>query len=477
MGLVGFPRDERKTSHAMTIERNGLMRLVYASLTASIALIGITCTDQGVVTPDLNLPTDFIVSNPETVASTSSIAGRASISVSTEPIVYVSLPPHTLPEGATVLIQTPGNGGLVNVPLIHGGFDPVPLAANQGDELKLTITDAAGLKTTRALKVPARRPPTIVRSDPGKGRTDVALSVFVTVVFSEPVNTQTAAQSISLYQEGKRVSGTVEFPDDSWTAKFHPDTPLTPQSSYELVVTSDVRDLDGDAIEGSYNATFVTGTQQQSGCPGYAIPSDCPPFPTGGTGSISGVISERSADGLRPLADATVYAWVQLPNGNGYARGGTQSDANGKFTLTSLPAATIILEGYAPGFDHPCANTVIFNGGTATENIEVVSESNPMPDAATTRPLIKGLVYETTADGKKPIPGARVFFDPMGGMGLVAAITTTDANGRYAFCNVTPALPAWSQRVDALKDGYVTNGLDVSAYGDTVVQADIELKH
>lgn len=465
MGVVGFSRDESQR----------VMRIVHATLIAAVAVTGITCSDRGVVTPGLNLPTDFVVSNANTAAVTSSTVGRASISAAAQSIVYVSLPPHTLPEGSTVLIQTPGNTGLVTVPLVHGGFDPVPVAANAGDELKLTVTQADGVKLTRSLKVPARRPPTIVRSDPGKGRTDVALSVFITVVFSEPVDTRTAAQAISLFHEGKRVSGTVKFPDNSLTAKFQPDAPLTAQSSYELVVTQDVRDLDGDVIEGSYNATFVTGTQQESGCPGYAIPSDCPPFPTGGSGSISGVIAERTPDGLRPLADATVFAWVQLSNGSGYARGGTQSDANGNYTVTLLPAATIVLEGYAPGYDHPCANTVIFNGAAATENIELVAQSHPLPDLATTRPLIKGVVYETTPNGRKPIPGARIFFDPLGGDGLVAAITTTDDNGRYAVCNVTSG-PFWAQRVDATKDGYQDNGQNVSVSGNAEVQVDIELK-
>jgi hypothetical protein len=477
MGLVGFSGNERDTSHAMIIARNGVMRIVHATLIAGVALTGITCSDRGVVTPDLNLPTDFVVSDPTSSAATSSNVGRASIFASSQSIVYVSLPPHTLPDGATVLIQAPANGGVLSVPLIHGGFDPVPVAANEGDELQLTVTVPGGVKTTRALKVPARRPPTIVRSDPGKGRVDVALSAFITVVFSEPVDASAAAQSISLFHEGTRVSGTVKFPDNPWTAKFHPDTPLTAQSSYELVVTPGVRDLDGDALEGSYSATFVTGVEQDSGCPGFAIPADCPPFPTGGSGTISGVISERTPEGLRPFADATVFAWVQLANGNGYARGGTQSGADGKFTVTLLPPGVIVLEGYAPGYDHPCANTVVFNGGPATENIELVAQSHPMPDAATTRPLIKGVVYETTADGRKPIPGARVFFDPLGGMGLVAAITTTDANGRYAFCNVTPGLGGWSQEVDAVKDGYVTNGQVVSVSGNNEVQVDIELKH
>ncbi|MFN2603342.1 MAG: Ig-like domain-containing protein [Gemmatimonadaceae bacterium] len=459
----------------MIIDRIGVMRIVNASLVVAIALAGMTCADRGVVTPDLNLPTDFVVSNPMIVAATSSNTGAASLSASSQSIVYVSLPPHTFPEAATVLIETPDNDGLVTVPLIRGGFDPVAVAARAGDGLKLTVNQPDGLQFVRTLKVPARRPPTIVRSDPGKGRTDVALSVFVTVVFSEPVDATSAGQSIYLLQEGTRVKGTVQFPDNPWTAEFEPDTPLIAQSSYELVVSPNVRDLDGDVLDGSYSANFVTGTQQTS-CPGYAIPSECPPFPTGGRGTISGVISERTPNGLRALGDATVFAWIQNPDGSGYARGGTQSNSDGKFTVTLLPAGMIILEGYAPGYDHPCANTVTFDGSTATENIELVAQSHPMPDAATTRPVIKGVVYETTVDGKKPIPGARVFFDPMGGMGLVAAITTTDENGRYAFCNVTPALPGWGQRIDAVKAGYVTNGQDVSAYGDTETTVDIELK-
>jgi hypothetical protein len=258
--------------------------------------------------------------------------------------------------------------------------------------------------------------------------------------------------------------------------KFVPDAPLSEQSSYELVVAPSIRDLDGDVIEGSYSATFITGTVVDSPCPGYADPADCPPFPTGGNGSISGVVLERTVDGVRPLGNATVYAWIELAR-SGYARGATQVGADGKFTVTLLPAAEIILEGYAPGYDQPCANTLAFNGSSATANIELVAQSHPLPDAATTRPLIKGVVYETTADGRKPIPGARIFFDPMGGMGLVAAITTTDENGRYAVCNVTPALNGWSQRIDALKSGYVTNGQDVSVVGDNELQLDIELKH
>jgi hypothetical protein len=273
------------------------------------------------------------------------------------------------------------------------------------------------------------------------------------------------------------VSGTVQFPDNSWTAKFVPAKPLDAQSSYELVVTPTVHDLDGDALTGSYSAAFVTGSMQDSPCPGYADPSDCPPFPTGGSGGISGVVAERTLEGLRPLSNVTVFAWIQLSNGSGYARGGTQVGADGTFRVDLLPSGTIMLDAYAVGYDMPCSTTIEFNGTTATANIELVSQTRPLPDLATKAPSIKGVVYETTPSGRQPVGGARVFFDFMGGMGNLGATTTTDENGRYALCHVTPGLAGWGQRIDVVKSGYVTSGQAVSVTGTTELELDIELKH
>ena len=187
-----------------------------------------------------------------------------------------------------------------------------------------TFTMANGSATAKTTRVPARHPPTIVRSDPGKGRTDIALNVSATVVFSEPIDSKSVnSTSVYLLEDGNRVSGNVVFGENPWTIKFVPEKPLDSQSSYELVVTPAIRDLDGDALEGGYHAQFVTGTLRDSPCPGYADPSNCPPFPTGGSGTISGVVSERTSDGLRPLVGVTVFAWVDLGD-HGYARGGTR---------------------------------------------------------------------------------------------------------------------------------------------------------
>ncbi len=449
---------------------------IVAGLAASVAVAIVACSDSGVVAPELTLPTDFVISNAlSSSASISAARGRASISVADQRVVYVSLPPQTFPTGTAVEIQNQtSGGGFRRVPLVHGGFDPVATDALEGDELKLTVLQPGGATITRTMKVPARRPPTIVRSDPRKGRTDIALNVSITVVFSEPIDAGTAnLNSIYLLKGGNRVSGSVAFADNSWTVKFTPDKPLDAQSSYELIVTPGIRDLDGDTLEGSYSDAFVTGTLENSPCPGYADPADCPPFPTGGNNVITGVVTVRTAQGSQPLANATVYGWIQRSD-NGYSRGGIQTDASGRYRMDLLPAnATVVLSTYAPGYDQPCASVVQTDATTMTVDIELVSQDTPNIDAAAVQPFLTGVVYEETPTGQQPIAGARVFFNVLVLFDINAASTTTDSNGRYRMCKL-PTL--WSpQLVWAAKSGYQVTEQTVFMSADSTHQ-DIELK-
>jgi hypothetical protein len=182
--------------------------------------------------------------------------------VSGESIVYVSLPPQTFPNAVLARIRnrTMGESRQLLVPIIDGGFDPVPLEARAGDVLDLTISTVNGGTIAMVVKVPVRRPPSVVRTDPPKGRTDVALNVTVTVVFSEPVDQNTLNTStVSLLRDGKAVSGSVRLSNNALNAEFVPDNPLEPRSSYELVVTQDIRDLDGDSLSAPQSVTFTTG--------------------------------------------------------------------------------------------------------------------------------------------------------------------------------------------------------------------------
>lgn len=203
-------------------------------------------------------------------------------------------------------------------------------------------------------------------------------------------------------------------------------------------------------------------------CPGYAIPSNCPPFPTGGTSFISGVVLERSAAGTRPIGGAAVWAWVQYANGNGYSAGRVQTDANGEYRFPNLPDALVLLQTAGGGYDQPCASFVQLAGPSGTANLEVVSAAAPIVDAEPPPPALVGVVYEMTASGRQPVPGARVFFETL--FEVVAATTTTDQLGRYSLCR----LPSLNSFVTPVKAGYITTGRAVSV--SEVVQLDIEMK-
>jgi RNA polymerase sigma factor (sigma-70 family) len=106
-------------------------------------------------------------------------------------VTYVSLPPGTLPDATGVSIRNLDVGGPIEttlVPVIDGGFDPVPVAAVEGDRLELGFDYASGDVRVEVVRVPARRPPVLVRTTPARGRTDVPLDVLPAAVFSEPVD-------------------------------------------------------------------------------------------------------------------------------------------------------------------------------------------------------------------------------------------------------------------------------------------------
>src|SRR6185503_2898149 len=117
-------------------------------------------------------------------------------------------------------------------------------------DLRLELTYRSGRPMTPvAIKVPARRPPRVVRTNPPRGRTDVAFNVHVEAVFSEPLNPSTVAPAgFSLLNEGIAVPVTIELSSDGLIVKVVPDEPLEAGQDY-ILVSNGVQDLDGEVLE------------------------------------------------------------------------------------------------------------------------------------------------------------------------------------------------------------------------------------
>lgn len=245
-------------------------------------IVGITaCSDGNPAKPADPEPPGTVVSDAQLNAAPSTIVAAAVVAAAASSTVsYVSIEPDTYPDALSVSIRNrTTNAPERTFKLVRGGLDPVAIDASSGDELDLMITLPGGATVIKTVRVPAKRPPEVVRTSLPKGRIDVAVnsvSISIEVIFSEPIDPATITNgSLSVSVDNKKLSGSVRLATNPWTAEFIPDTPLEPLTRYQLAVTTSVHDLDGDALPSAYDVDFVTGA---SPCPVLAgvVPNSQP---------------------------------------------------------------------------------------------------------------------------------------------------------------------------------------------------------
>jgi hypothetical protein len=363
---------------------------------------------------------------------------EAQASEASSMVVWISVVPGTLPHATIVEIANrTQHSAAITAPVIDGGFDPLEIAANAGDTLDVTTWRDDGTKDPMVVKVPAKRPPAVVRSNPPRGRTAVALNVNVSVVFTEPVNPATVTgASLQLLREGRPVTGRSVLSSDGWEAQFTPDEPLVPGTTYEIAVTRDVKDITGDPLESIYSATFVTGTEvcsAESGCSGTS------------RNIVTGKVWTTSSSGRVGFPSAQIAAWFQPLTGPGYLIDGPLTDVQGNYSLGPLPDGTLQIRADRPGYDQPCGVNITLAGRGGTVDIDLILSREENSALATARPRMWGgtgyLLNESPNVFRfVTVPGVRVTFEAPDG--FVAMRTTSDAEGHYAFCNVPRGRPA-----------------------------------
>jgi Tol biopolymer transport system component len=225
------------------------------------------CGHDRILDPHADFPglSDAIVSNPiSNVGGVPAVGGTAFSAADlsdADGIVYVSLPPGSVPDGEQVTIRNRRSGANAAVAMLNGGLDPVAVGAVVGDTLDLEFRLAGSVAPVHVSHVvPLRRGPVVVRTDPPPKKRDVPLNAAMVVIFSEPIDPRSVTTtSVALLRDGSPVSGEVALvPGSPFSVEFIPDTDLEPFADYELVVTTAVRDLDGDALETPFTATFST---------------------------------------------------------------------------------------------------------------------------------------------------------------------------------------------------------------------------
>jgi hypothetical protein len=81
----------------------------------------------------------------------------------------------------------------------------------------------------------------------------------------------------------------------------------------------------------------------------------------------------------------------------------------------------------------------VVNGNT-TIDVQMVPAGHPLTPPPAAGPLITGVVYETTSQGRKPLRGVVVWLEA-GLNSYGVAITQTDEAGGFSLCRVNA--PVW----------------------------------
>lgn len=121
--------------------------------------------------------------------------------------------------------------------------------------------------TTAAAEVPDTIPPTITTVRPATESADVATDTIIELTWSEaidPATVTTTAVSVvtftSLFDAASTVAGTLMVTENLVT--FTPTDPLAAGRQHTVIVTTDVRDVAGNALAEEFRSSFTTRAPQ-----------------------------------------------------------------------------------------------------------------------------------------------------------------------------------------------------------------------
>lgn len=173
-------------------------------------------------------------------------------------VAFVSAFPGTISRAATARVAV-GTASVHAIQMLDGGFDPVPVPAEAGDEVRVEITDSAGSVSTINAGVKAGARPRVVRTSPAPRRTDVPLNAIIRVVFSAPMTQESVREGVRLTLAGARVPADVEAADGTGVAyDLVPVEELVPATEYVIEVSATVEDVVGMPMGEAVAAPFTT---------------------------------------------------------------------------------------------------------------------------------------------------------------------------------------------------------------------------
>ena len=224
--------------------------------------------------------------------------------------------------------------------------------------------------------------PTVISTSPANNGTDVSTNTAINITFNENMNTASVNNiTFQLHDAGNQISGTIVCVGS--TATFRPNDPLNPNTTYNAIITTGVKDLGGNPLAQDYPWAFTTRNAPDTTPPQVSFTSpnsnatdvlvtasitatfseaidpasiDFSSFTLEGpSGFVPGTVSYSDITAtFTPtdnLAFSTSYAAIITTAVKDLAGNPLPSDTSWIFTTVSAPAATLLSALFDNGTD------------------------------------------------------------------------------------------------------------------------------
>jgi hypothetical protein len=173
------------------------------------------------------------------------------------------------------------------------------------------------------------------------------------------------------------------------------------------------------------------------------LPLDTARVTSPSTYTLSGVVTEKTASGLRASARAFVNAWIQGSTGGysyWYRHGQITADDSGRYRLPLIPSgSTARLQVWKDGYVQQCAAPLQSAQRDMNLDAQLVARAVLSSSVATVPAPAHGFrnVSGIVSGADGPIAEAFVDYEPL--MDFPAAFTFTDSAGRFLLCGLPDA--------------------------------------
>ncbi len=233
--------------------------------------------------------------------------------------------------------------------------------------------------------------PQITNVSPLDGASGVPTNAVVQLQFNKRIDPFTVSSStfyVYPRDTGMPIAGSIAVSPDGLTAKLTPAVPLQSETTYQVIVTNGITDLEGQATS-YFEPAFTTGVGAATTAP--VVVSVSPPSGAAGVPVNARVDVVVSA----PVSAASVVSGTVVVSAGGTPVTGTLSVSSDRMTVTfvagSLLAASMAYTVNVSGLTDQAGNTVVPFASSFTTGTSGVAD--------TTRPSVVNVSPTTNASG------------------------------------------------------------------------------